>query len=91
MANHGYCKNCWWYQQTKNRKYKIEDGKLREIIGEGICYMHSVHIGIVGAEYYKYESDNNYCPDYCNRKKIEKTDGTLEEWIKSCYEEWDKR
>ena len=41
MANHGYCKNCWWYNQTKFSGYKIESGKLIEIIGEGFCYMHS--------------------------------------------------
>lgn len=30
MANHGYCKNCWWWQ-------KIDDN--------GICYMQPLDIG----------------------------------------------
>ena len=74
MANHGYCKNCWWYKQTKFSGYKIESGKLIEIIGEGFCYMHSNNT-----------TDNSYCPDYWNRIKGNKTDGLLEDWIKKQY------
>ena len=30
----------------------------------------------------EYTSENSYCPDYCNRKKLNK-EQTLDEWIKS--------
>ena len=82
MPNHGRCKNCWWYKRTKNPGYKVEDGKLIPYIGKGICYMLSRNIGSNGAECYHYTNDECYCPDYWNRKKMEKTDGTLDDWIK---------
>lgn len=85
MANHGYCKNCWWYKQTKLSGYKFESGKLIEIIGEGICYMHSKNIGFKNAELLYDTTDNSYCPDYWNRNKMNKTDGLLEDWIKKQY------
>jgi hypothetical protein len=44
--------------------------------------MLSRNIGSNGAECYYYTNDECYCPDYWNRKKMEKTDGTLDDWIK---------
>lgn len=32
---------------------------------------------------FKITDGNAYCPDYANRKKEEKKNGTLEEWIKA--------
>lgn len=86
MPNHGYCKNCWWYKLTKNPSIKFENGKLHEYAGEGICYMFSGNIGSENAEVYHYTNDNNYCPDYWNRKQAEKTDGTLDDWLKKIYD-----
>lgn len=74
MANHGHCKNCWWYKQIKNT-----------YICEGICYMQSRNIGVKGAEVYHYTNDDSYCPDYLNRKQGEKIDGKLDEWILKQY------
>lgn len=85
MPNHGYCKNCWWYKRTENPVYKIEDNKLHEYIGKGICYMLSSNIGIKDVEVYHYCDDNSYCPDYWNRIKGEKTNGKLDDWIKGAY------
>jgi hypothetical protein len=42
---------------------------LKEVPGEGICYMLSTGIGIEGTENYVYTSEEYYCPDYYNRKK----------------------
>lgn len=90
MPNYGHCKNCWWYKRTKNPGYKIEDGKLIPYIGEGICYMHSGNIWSKGAECYHYTNDECYCPDYWNRKKGNKEQGTLDEWIKGGYDKFNK-
>lgn len=49
--NHGYCKNCWWWQFNW-------------------CYYENVKA-----------LATSYCPDYINRKKTDKREGTLTEWI----------
>lgn len=70
--NHGYCKNCWWWKRHLS---------LTIVQDKGICYMQSKNIDIPGAEFFKETNENSYCPDYTNRKKQEKKNGTLEKWI----------
>lgn len=65
--NHGYCKNCWWW-----------DNKVAEVFKYGKCYMHKGE-----NEPYTPAAEDGYCPDYTNRKKEEKKCGTLEDWIKN--------
>ena len=69
--NHGYCKNCWWLEETNPKFAIITSDGLKEFPCEGLCWMHG---GMVNGD--------SYCPDYCNRKKEEKKSGTLEDWIK---------
>ena len=85
MANHGYCKNCWWYQQTQTPGYQFDHGKIYAVVGEGVCYMQSSNIGIKDAEVLHKAKDNDYCQDYTNRTKTNKTCGSLEDWIISQY------
>lgn len=81
MANHGYCKNCWWYQQTQTPGYRFDHGKIYAVVGEGVCYMQSSNIGIKDAEVLHRAKDYDYCQDYFNRTKGNKEYGTLSEWI----------
>ena len=45
--------------------------------------MQSKNIDIPGAEYFHESGENGYCPDYINRVREEKKNGTLENWIKN--------
>lgn len=45
---------------------------------KGNCYMQNDSNG----NNYKETSAIDYCPDYTNRKRYEKKNGTLENWIK---------
>ena len=71
--NHGYCKNCWWWKQHLS---------ITTPCTKGICYMQSKNVGIDDAELLHETRESDYCPDYINRKKEEKTNGTLNDWIK---------
>ena len=79
MANHGLCKNCWWYLPNKLDGYKIDNGKIVKVIGCGFCYMHN------GDEHrYKEVNGDEYCPDYINREANNKrTHQTLQDWFKN--------
>lgn len=66
MANHGLCKNCWWWQQ-----YPFT-------IAVGLCFMQASDKGVLG----KPALSCDYCPDYVNRKNEEKREGTLRDWIR---------
>ena len=89
--NHGYCKNCWWWKgesvvpqvskEFKNIWESLNNKKYPTV--KGVCYMQSKNIGIPGAEFLKETTESEYCPDYVNRKKEEKENGTLENWIDS--------
>lgn len=70
--NHGYCKNCWWWDVYKS----ITIPQVK-----GACYMQSKNIDVPGAEYIRETKATDYCPDYTNRKKEEKKSGTLENWL----------
>lgn len=72
MPNHGYCKNCWWWKIIPTL------GPYSPEIEQGCCWMHCGDNGIP----YSITNEDSYCPDYWNRKKGNKEDGTLEEWIK---------
>jgi len=66
--NHGYCKNCWWWDYWKS--LGIKQTRF------GKCYIHNGN-----HEPYVTTSEEGYCPDYVNRKKEEKKSGTLKDWI----------
>lgn len=68
MPNHGYCKNCWWWQHLP--PCGPED--IEEI---GKCWMQSTD------NFSRYTRPSDYCPDYANRKKEDKG-MTLEEYLK---------
>lgn len=69
--NHGKCECCWWYYQIRGTTFKIEQGRIMEEMGSGICYMHSYStLTKVLAK--------SYCPDYYNRKRMTMT---LEQWL----------
>ena len=77
--NHGYCKNCWWWLADQKPCYGVVNGRICRISPEkGKCYMQNSDEGS-----FKITGGNAYCPDYVNRKKEEKKNGTLEEWIRS--------
>lgn len=77
--NHGYCINCWWYQFITGRHYVPTMYGLKEMLGNGKCYMQTSDDG----NFTRVKGDS-YCPDYLNRKKGDKIQKmTLEEWIKS--------
>ena len=78
MANHGYCKNCWWYKETHTEKYAVLNGRIQRIDGSaGRCYMQNGD-----GTPYKEVIGSSYCPDYINRKKGNRIGKqTLEEWI----------
>ena len=65
MANHGYCKNCWWWEPVK---FDLKQAK--NVLGVCWCWK-----GVT--------DDDAYCPDYWNREKGNKKDGSLESWVKS--------
>ena len=67
--NHGCCKNCWWWKFYTHIGFKNKEF--------GKCYMQNSENG-----YFTYSSEDEYCPDYVNRKKEEKKVGTLDEWLK---------
>lgn len=74
--NHGYCKNCWWWYLIKGQSYEISQGKLVEHEAHGICLMHS------SISFFYHIGGSSYCPDYCNRNRVNKRDKqTLEQWI----------
>lgn len=80
--NHGYCKNCWWYKSTVLQHYYFDgSGQLTKHPGGGRCYKHHAGNEDEYGNDYKIVASDCYCPDYCNRKKEEKTSGTLEDWI----------
>ena len=68
MANHGYCKNCWWW------KFYKQIGISKKEFGK--CYMHKSY-----DEKTLYTQEDEYCPDYVNRIKEEKRFGKLDDWI----------
>ena len=77
MANHGYCKNCWWCKIIVEHQYRWDnEGRLHknETGGEGRCYMHND-----SSHPWTDVKLTSYCPDYTNRNKQEKKWGTLEE------------
>ncbi len=77
MANHGYCKNCWWYKEIQGERWNLTKSGLTKLSGYGHCYMHRDN----ETPYTKKDS-NSYCPDYINRlKEIKYGNKTLEEWI----------
>lgn len=62
--NHGYCKNCWWWEPIK---FDVTQAKY--VMGVCWCWKNQM-------------ADNGYCPDYYNRKRGNKENGTLEDWVK---------
>lgn len=48
-----------------------------EYVDKGLCYMHIGDNGGYGVE----TTADSYCPDYWNRKKGDKEDCTLDEWL----------
>jgi len=68
MANHGKCTNCWWWRLIPITLFWTEQ--------QGLCYMQNGENGPGVAT-----SENCYCPDYINRKKEEKKNGTLSAWL----------
>ena len=68
MPNHGYCKNCWWWEEIPTIATVWQ-----EVERKGQCFMHT-HGG-----HNEYTEENSYCPDYFNRKKGNK-EQTLDEW-----------
>jgi hypothetical protein len=80
--NHGRCKNCWWYKVTNVEGYKVIGKRLVKQEGEGICYMHTIY-PCKDYEEKHIVSSHSWCPDYCNRERINKQDKmTLDEWLK---------
>ena len=85
--NHGYCKNCWWWECRENLHFGNISKEFKEIWERqkgkpfpttfGHCYMENSDLGP-----FKVTREDCYCPDYTNRKKEEKKSGTLEDWIK---------
>lgn len=59
--NHGRCKNCWWW----GRHPSLAIPQTR-----GICYMQSRNTDCPGAEVFHESGENEYCPDYINRKRV---------------------
>ena len=77
MANHGWCKNCWWYKEIQGERWCATKLGLANLSGYGLCYMHREN-----ETPYSKKDSNSYCPDYVNRGKEEKRGHeTLEEWI----------
>ena len=56
----------------------MENGRLRRRLTKGRCYMQNGD-----EEPFKLTADCDYCPDYLNRKKGDKQNGLLTEWIKT--------
>jgi hypothetical protein len=85
--NHGYCKNCWWWQRLSEVKKETPANHclntLRPILQPtyGRCWMQ-----IGDGEFFKLTDEDNYCPDYANRKKEERKNGTLERWLEATEE-----
>ena len=48
MANHGLCKNCWWWQRYPFTR------------AVGLCFMQASDKGVLG----KPALSCDYCPDY---------------------------
>lgn len=67
MANHGYCKNCWWWWHVK---FTMLPPLSREI---GECYFQDPN------GKHKTFADS-YCPDYINRDK-ENKNKTLSQYL----------
>lgn len=53
MANHGYCKNCYWFNN-----FEFSDPKDKEKFIDGYCGMWRNKTSL-----------NSYCRDYCRNKK----------------------
>lgn len=78
MANHGYCKRCWWCKMIENPGLALVNGKLVTNEGRGRCYNSNDSEG----HYYHEVKGNDYCPNYTNRaREIKYGFETLEEWI----------
>ena len=86
--NHGYCKNCWWWDKC----YKPSDKDQASAIIErffknpepplyGRCWMK-----IGDGELVTMTPETSYCRDYINRKKEERKNGTLERWLETIEE-----
>lgn len=69
--NHGKCENCWWYYQVHGNGFRVEQGRITETIGSGVCYMHSTCV-FASLTMVKMLA-NSYCPDYINRKRRKET------------------
>ena len=69
--NHGYCKNCWWLEESSQEFTIVTANGLKKFPCEGLCWMHG---GMVNGD--------SYCPDYYDREygNIE-SKMTLQEWI----------
>ena len=86
MANHGRCKNCWWYNPILIGYKAVStgpfSGKIVADDGYGQCWMHNGSI-------HPYQEVNgcSYCPDYANRRRENRRmHQTLQEWIKEAQE-----
>ena len=85
--NHGYCKNCWWWKVGEGLNFGNTSKEFKELYEKitgrelptafGFCYTQNSELGPC-----KVTREDSYCPDYTNRKKEEKKNGTLEDWIK---------
>lgn len=72
MPNHGYCRNCWWWKEI------FAIGIVSSLKRKGQCWMHC------GDNIpYSVKEEDSYCPDYYNRKRGDKEDGTLDDWIRN--------
>lgn len=79
MANHGYCKNCFWFLPgVENDVIDMTTGKYEKERSFGYCYMHNSNLGP-----FKEVKENSYCPDYISRKNGQKELKIgLQEWVK---------
>ena len=60
----------------KGHTYDVAEGRLVEHKAHGICMFQS------NCGYFCHCDEDSYCPDYCNRNRVNKQDKqTLEQWM----------
>lgn len=70
MANHGYCRNCWWWQITDYQGVNMRNKFV------GICWFTSLYPSNLSKLY-----EDSYCPDYVNRASEEKQGKRLMDFV----------
>ena len=64
--NHGYCENCWWWQESQKKALARKNCKV------GFCHFFNL-------DYIYFDT---YCPDYVNRIRENSRSGTLQDFLK---------